>query len=89
MELRDGTVVRTSLDVGISHAMHRAMTDERLILAIGRLERALARVESHVLQFNAASPDLKLAQANEMLRATLADAIRRIDTLIGPTTAGA
>lgn len=59
------------------------MTDERLILAIGRLERALSRVETR-LASDAPSPppDTALAARHERLRAETNAAIEAIDRLI-------
>lgn len=57
------------------------MTDERLILAIGRIERALSRLES--ARRAAVAPDPSLAARHEALRACTAEAIARIDALLG------
>ncbi|ODU19955.1 MAG: hypothetical protein ABS87_12460 [Sphingomonas sp. SCN 67-18] len=62
------------------------MTDDRLIMAIGRLERALTRVEA--LAGPGRSPDAtirrelaNLVQRHERLRARTKDAIDAIDRL--------
>lgn len=65
------------------------MTDRRLILALGRLERALARVEAGI----AATPQpfghdesealFRLAERHRTLREAAESAIERIDRLLG------
>jgi len=55
------------------------MTDERLILAIGRLERALARVETLALALHEGPAE---ASADLQLRDAARDAIIRIDQLL-------
>ena len=65
------------------------MTDRRLILALGRLERALARVEAGV---EATPPAFgrdesealfRLAERHRTLREATESAIERIDRLLG------
>jgi hypothetical protein len=61
------------------------VTDERLALAIRRLDRALARVEASSARA-AAKPDpelAKLLRRHEKLRARTRDAIEAIDRLTG------
>lgn len=65
------------------------MIDERLILAIGRLERALSRIET-LTQAAAPAPvpaagpaDPALAGRHDALRARTAEAIVRLDALLG------
>ncbi len=65
------------------------MTDRRLILALGRLERALARVEADI----SASPKpmthdesealFRLAERHRSLREATESSIARIDRLLG------
>lgn len=65
------------------------MTDRRLILALGRLERALARVEADIT----ASPRqmthdenealFRLAERHRSLREATESAVARIDRLLG------
>ena len=69
-------------------AIVAGVTDERLILAIGRLERALARAEAAARAPRsglppASAPDAALAERHESLRARTAEAILRLDALIG------
>ena len=61
------------------------MTNERLALAIRRLDRALARVEAASVRA-AARPDpetTKLLRRHERLRARTKEAIQAIDRLTG------
>ena len=58
------------------------MTDKRLILAIGRLERALARAEAAAGEVRGGTPS-DLEQRHQSLRARTAEAITRIDALLG------
>ena len=64
------------------------MTDERLILAIGRIERALSRLET-TRQPPAPAPasDPALAVRHEALRARTAEAIMRMDALLDEVAA--
>ena len=68
---------------------HRGMTDRRLILALGRLERALARVEAGIGSApRPLSPDesevlFRLAERHRTLREATESAIERIDRLLG------
>lgn len=63
--------------------MPAVMTDERLILAIGRLERALSRVETRLAAGTGAPPsDTALAARHDRLRAETSAAIEAIDRLI-------
>lgn len=65
------------------------MTDRRLLLALGRLERALARVEAGIeeappafgLDENEAL--FRLAERHRTLREATESAIERIDRLLG------
>ena len=66
------------------------MTNERLILAIGQIERALSRIEA-AWPGKTASVDSgsnasisALAADNEALKRAANEAVRRIDALIGP-----
>lgn len=67
------------------------MPNERLILAIGQMERALARLESvHVglakeLAAGMCAPDADLAQRHARLKAAASDALAQIDTLLAKT----
>jgi len=65
------------------------MTDRRLILALGRLERALARVEAG---FEASAQPMthdenealfRLAERHRTLRESTESAIERIDRVLG------
>lgn len=65
------------------------MTDRRLILALGRLERALSRVEAGI---ESAPPPFghdesealfRLAERHRTLREATESAIERIDRLLG------
>ncbi|MEY3940623.1 MAG: hypothetical protein RLZZ604_1083 [Pseudomonadota bacterium] len=57
------------------------MADERLIVAIGRIERALSRVEK--LATAPANPhDTGLADRHERLKKETLDAIRGIDQIL-------
>ena len=62
------------------------MTEEsaetRIIMAIGRIERALARVESAVGARPAAPPPSDVARKHEALRAETRKAIGEIDDLL-------
>ena len=67
---------------------HPVMTDRRLILALGRLERALARVEGIGSAPRPLSPDesealFRLAERHRTLREATESAIERIDRLLG------
>ena len=53
------------------------MADERLIVAIGRIERALSRVEK-LATAPANTPDADLADRHERLKKETLDAIRGI-----------
>ncbi|WP_397576671.1 hypothetical protein [Sphingorhabdus sp.] len=57
------------------------MADERLIVAIGRIERALSRVEK-LAKAPANAPDAELADRHERLKKETLDAIRGIDQLL-------
>lgn len=63
----------------LNHAMPYLMTDERLILAIGRLERALSRIEAKVTN---GQPDQRLQARHDKLRDRLAHTVERIDRLL-------
>ena len=57
------------------------MADERLIVAIGRIERALSRVEK-LAAAPANIPDADLADRHERLKKETLDAIRGIDQIL-------
>ncbi|WP_373492166.1 hypothetical protein [Parasphingorhabdus sp.] len=57
------------------------MDNERVILAIGRLERALSRIESAKSQMQS-DADAALEARHEALKAEMKQAIRTIDGLI-------
>lgn len=57
------------------------MDNERVILAIGRLERALSRIETANSRMKA-DVDPALAARHEALKAEMKQAIRTIDGLI-------
>ena len=57
------------------------MTDERLIMAIGRLERALTRVEKAADGAADGGAMKALAERHERLRARTKDAISALDRL--------
>ncbi|MFS0736429.1 hypothetical protein ABC347_05200 [Sphingomonas sp. 1P06PA] len=57
------------------------MLDERLIIAIGRIERALSRIETAAQRSAPADPGL--AARHAALRRDTAAAIARLDALIG------
>lgn len=57
------------------------MDNERVILAIGRIERALSRIESANSRMEA-DVDAALAARHEALKAEMQQAIRTIDGLI-------
>jgi hypothetical protein len=65
------------------------MTDRRLILALGRLEHALARVESGIeavprpLSHDESEALFRLAERHRTLREATETAIERIDRLLG------
>jgi hypothetical protein len=65
------------------------MTDRRLILALGRLERALARVEGGVetmpqpFGHDENEALFRLAERHRTLREATESAIERIDRLLG------
>lgn len=66
------------------------MTDRRLILALGRLERALARVEAGVetgaqpaFGHDESEALFRLAERHRTLREATEAAIERIDRLLG------
>jgi hypothetical protein len=64
--------------------MTQPSTDERLILAIGRIEHALTRLE-RVPPVRADAPnagDAELSGRHERLRTTVSDAILRLDRLL-------
>jgi hypothetical protein len=57
------------------------MADERLIVAIGRIERALSRVEN-LATAPANAPDAELADRHERLKKETLEAIRSIDQIL-------
>lgn len=57
------------------------MADERLIVAIGRIERALSRVEK-LATAPANAPDADLVDRHERLKKETLDAIRGIDQIL-------
>ncbi|MEO0442015.1 MAG: hypothetical protein AAF067_14225 [Pseudomonadota bacterium] len=58
------------------------MENERVILAIGRIERALSRIENAQNLATVAPVDTGLEQRHEALKQEMQDAIRTIDGLI-------
>lgn len=66
--------------------MSTVMANDRLKFAIGRLERAAARVERLISEGQSAPstvvPDLRLVEQHEQLRQHVRTAIGRIDSLI-------
>jgi len=67
------------------------MANDRLKFAIGRLERAAARVERLMSEGQSspspAAPDLRLVEQHEQLRQHVRTAIGRIDALIASSGA--
>ena len=66
------------------------MTDRRLILALGRLERAIARVEAGIdtggqqsFGHDESEALFRLAERHRTLREATESAIERIDRLLG------
>ena len=59
------------------------MTDDRLILAIGRLEQALTRLETAPRPAAEPAADHALRQRHEALRGRTQEAIDRLDALLG------
>lgn len=57
------------------------MADERLIVAIGRIERALSRIEK-VASLPAQTQDAGLADRHERLKTETLEAIRGIDRIL-------
>lgn len=57
------------------------MADERLIVAIGRIERALSRVEK-LATAPSNAPDADLADRHERLKKETLDAIHGIDQIL-------
>lgn len=68
--------------------MMEVSTDERLVLALGRIEHALSRLERAAEALPAAvaaeSQDPLLTARHERLRATVEQAVARIDRLLDP-----
>lgn len=67
---------------------YESMTDRRLILALGRLERAIARVEAGMEAAPSFGHDenealFRLAERHRTLREATESAIERIDRLLG------
>ena len=66
-----------------------SMTDRRLILALGRLERAMGRVEASLeaaprpLDHDESEVLFRLAERHRTLREATESAIERIDRLLG------
>lgn len=58
------------------------MTQERIIMAIGRIERALARIENLSLSENAGPASPELAERHEALKSEARRAISDIDDLL-------
>lgn len=58
------------------------MENERVISAIGRIERALSRIESTKSNAPTPAPDEALEQRHAALREEMQQAIRTIDGLI-------
>lgn len=68
--------------------MVRAMTDDRLITAIGRLERALSRIEARGVspapsEMPIARDLERLQQRHLLLRSRTQAAVERLDRLLG------
>lgn len=57
------------------------MSDDRMIIAIGRIERALSRIET--LQEPAAGALKALQEKHAQLRSETGSALAELDTLIG------
>ena len=57
------------------------MADERLIVAIGRVERALSRVEK-LATLPAPTQDVDLLERHERLKSETLEAIRGIDQIL-------
>lgn len=58
------------------------MTQERIIMAIGRIERALARIENLPLSKNAGQASSGLSERHEALKSEARRAISDIDDLL-------
>ena len=58
------------------------MENERLILAIGRIERSLSRIESAKAKGNASTGDPALEQRHIVLKQEMQQAIETIDNMI-------
>lgn len=63
------------------------MAEQRLIVAIGRIERALSKLEQAPLPSRAAS-DPVLTERHEQLKAETRRAIADIDIILGTTANG-
>ena len=57
------------------------MAEERFIVAIGRIERALSRIEKMQLPQNAA-PDVELADKHQRLKNETQAAIKDLDAIL-------
>lgn len=70
--------------VTTSHAINRYMSDDRLITAIGRIERALSRIETRSASKTASSDQARqLEQRHRELRERTQAVVERLDQLIG------
>lgn len=58
------------------------MENERMILAIGRVERALSRIEGANIKLATGQPDQALEERHETLKLEMQQAIETIDSLI-------
>ena len=73
--------------------MHPTMGDERVIELIGRIDRALARIEATALR-RAPAPAVDggraaaLEEAHQVLRSRVESAIAQIDRLLVPDEVG-
>lgn len=57
------------------------MVEERFIIAVGRIERALSRIEQ--MQFpQSASPDAELSERHQRLKAETQAAIKDLDVIL-------
>jgi len=59
------------------------MGQDKLILVIGRMERALSRLENGLMSVSASDSDEAVQEQYIQLRKATEQAIARIDTLIG------
>lgn len=64
------------------------MSNEQLILTIGRIERALSRIERLDQTKSSPNVDSELFGKHEKLKMEMRDAIEAIDSLVGDAPAG-